>query len=200
MSYNDLVTYEEVKSRAMESDRSIDEEQTAVVGVISSVSASVESYLNRTLIATAHTQEVYLEQWQEERIDDTYSAWAEQWPVTEVQTTGYEGESRKIYGDADDVRIDYIAGFRREDQTLSDVQQEVPAATVEPEPLPRDIADVTIRLVLYYVGETADATLGIGQKEQSIGTGNALTVRGRDPAFVAREMGRLDTYKRRIHL
>jgi hypothetical protein len=200
MSYNDLVTYEEVKSRAMESDRSIDEEQAAVVGVISSVSASVESYLNRTLIATAHTQEVYLEQWQEERIDDTYSAWAEQWPVTEVQTTGYEGEPRKIYGDADDVRVDYIAGFRREDQALSDVQQEVPAATVEPEPLPGDIADVTIRLVLYYVGETADATLGIGQKEQAVGTGNALTVRGRDPAFVAREMGRLDTYKRRIHL
>jgi len=79
---------------------------------------------------------VYLEQWQEERIDDTYSAWAEQWPVTEVQTTGYEGEPRKIYGDADDVRVDYIAGFRREDQTLSDLQQEVPAATVEPEPLP----------------------------------------------------------------
>jgi hypothetical protein len=201
MSYTDLVTYEEVQERAMSSDRSITDEPPAVVGIISSVSRSIESYLHRRLTASVHTQAIMLEEWKRERIDDTHVAWTEQWPITEVLTDGYTRfDKQKVAGDADSLRVSYIAGYLRQDQEISDLQGQVPQATETPPTLPGDITDVALRLVLYYVSETGAGSLGLGQKEQAVGSGNALTVRGQDPAFVTREMSRLDRYKRRIAL
>jgi len=183
----------------MQADATIDDEQSEVEAVITEASARIASYLNRDVIATAHEQRIYRNAWTHEPIGDTYVAWADQWPVVEVLTDGYSRlDARKIEGDTDDVLIGYIAGYIRADQSLADVQAEVPDATQTPGTLPNDIRNVCLRLVLYEVAETADDSLGLGQKEQAIGGANTLTVRGRDSAFYSRELAKLDRYKRRI--
>lgn len=199
MAYSDLITYTEVQARAMQADATIDDEQSEVEAVIAEVSTRIASYLNRDLIATAHEQRVYRNAWTHEPIGDTYVAWADQWPLVEVLTDDYSRlDDRKIEGDTGDVLIEYVAGHIRADQDLTDVQAEIPDATETPPALPTDIRNACIRLVLYEVAETADDTLGLGQKEQAIGGANTLTVRGRDPQFYARELRKLDRYKRRI--
>jgi len=202
MAYADLVTYNEVQSRAMEADATIDNEQAEVEAVIADISRRIESHLHRPLIAHSVTQRIYRPAWHDEAVSEEVVAWAEHWPVVEVLADDYSAfESRKIQAEsADDVAMTYVAGYRRADQSLADLQAEVPSATVEPGVLPEDIRNVALRLVLFEVAETADDILGLGQREQAIGTGNALTVRGRDSGFQMRELRKLDTYKRRIAL
>jgi len=199
MAYTDLTTYSEVQARAMEADATIDAEQAEVEAIITEASTRIASYLNRDVIATAHKQRIYRNAWAHEPIGGSYVAWADQWPVVEVLTDGYSRlDDRKIEGNTDDVLIEYVAGYIRADQSLTDVQGRIPDATQTPDTLPTDIRNVCIRLVLYEVAETADDSLGLGQKEQAIGGANTLTVRGRDSAFYSRELAKLDRYKRRI--
>lgn len=185
----DLVTYSEVQARAMEADATIDSQQTEVEGVISDISARIESHLYRELLSHEITQRIYRAQWMREPIEDAFVVWASAWPVVSVSTDGFSRlDDRKIKGRRDDVAITYTAGYKR-----------VGEGGTEPE-LPNDIRNVCLRLVLFEVSETADDMLGLGQREQAIGNGNQLTVRGRDRDFQQRELAKLDHYKRRIAL
>jgi hypothetical protein len=117
----------------------------------------------------------------------------------EVQLDDHSAfESRKIQADsADDVAVTYVAGYRRADQDLKDLQAEVPSATVEPGVLPEDIRAAALHLVLARVRVAADGMLGIQGKEQQVGR-NTLRVTGVDPAFERRTLRQLDRYKKRI--
>lgn len=173
----------------MDSDATIDSQQTAVEGIIADVSERVQSYLNRDLIEHTVTQRIYRNAWEEEPIDDTWIAWARDWPLISIDTSGYSiYDDRRIQGDRDDVKITYDAGYAPTSGSMT------------ADPLPADITNVCLRVVLFEVSETGDDMLGLGQREQAIGNGNQLTVRGRDSGFVMRELHKLDRYKRRIAL
>ena len=198
MAYTNLVTYQDVLRRAMESSATIEAQQAEVERVIRDVTALIQSYLNRRLIAYTHTQRVLPGEFEYDPIAGEDTFWADAWPVVEVLTDGYDRlTDRRIEGEADAVAVDYVAGYRRSGQTLGQLQQNNPNATVHPDVLPADITRTALRLVIAEVSEVSDDLLGIGQKEVSIGR-DVTTYQGADAGFVQRELSRLDRYRRRI--
>lgn len=138
--------------------------------LIVAATSEIERRLGRTLVVRAVTLAPV---WQFDKVRRTYRAWLPQWPaVGAVDDVAFDGQA--AYSDAYPDTLAYFAGYRREDQDLDALVEEVPDLDALPELLPVDIVDFCIDYVLY---RHAQRTTGIGLTETEIDTGTAVVRR-----------------------
>jgi len=203
MAYTDLITFDDLQALDFNGERLLDTvtDQTEVEQVITEESSRITDWLNTAIIATSFTQVVQKDEWHLNEAYDTdpYEAYLQHTPVTEVLTDDYS--ARRDYFVASDSSnaevIEYVAGYLRPDQTLSDLQGEVADATVAPGTIPRQIQSACARLVAYRLIESKNNLQGRTQVDQGIGSqGNVVTSMQAD--FMQRVLNELTTFRRRV--
>lgn len=211
MEYTDLLTFEQLRSGALSSIDNLTSIGLQAEDAIADVTQIIEDYLDRDLIVRKHT---LLHEDIDYRYDtavstdatSNYSFYTNQWPVVEVESVTPSGftleihpDGRRLYtdfdGDTQPIRqVEYFAGYRRADQSLSDLQNDLPDLGTEPEKLPRTIRQVATRLTVHFLKEMESNVLG-SRTVQTTGP-VTVTVEGADTSFVTRELRRLNRYRR----
>jgi hypothetical protein len=161
INYYDLITTEELERDSLESLSNLDlqtnvEEFEAIVG---DVTDTIDSYLDRGLIVKPYTKRYKYEDWKWDYSQDRFYAWAHEWPVVQITSTTssftLSDDKRRLFSEspvyAED--ISYFAGYRRADQSLSDLQavDGLSALTTLPALLPRDIRRAAIKLAVFEI-------------------------------------------------
>jgi len=203
--WDDLLTPGEVQTAAVESSSVFEDNPGGVVEeTIRDVQDRIARYLGMDPMVHKRTEGLRRRDWLEDETADpqTYRAWADHQPIVEVESPSEVSarfdakqltRSRPAAG-----RVMYFAGWRRSKQTLSDLDGssggDLTNLTTEPEPLPRDIRLVAIRLVVFYVTD-GEHGAGIGQVTQAVGSGQTTTVEGPEPNFEQNELRKLSGYK-----
>lgn len=194
-----MLTAQTVIGAALSSSRAAEEEPVEVQRAIGAAQGMIESYLDRPLMAQVHTERLSRYDWTEERRTDgtTWLAWAGVQPIIEVQSPSEVsalGTDRFERDRPQPGPVDYIAGWRREDQNKSDFDA---SPSEDPPELPGDIRRVGVEVTLYLLNE-AEHSAGMGSTEQAVGGGSTVTISGMDTGFIRRKLSMLDPYKRAL--
>lgn len=198
----DILTYSDVSRAAQGASATVEDDFTAVMGAVRDVQGTIESYLDRPLLAHERTDRVERTEWMR---DDTASgstiawiAWADHQPVIEVESPDevslYFNGRQFSRERPEPTRVRYFAGWRRKDQTDGEQQGRFTDLDTEPDPLPTDIRRVAIKLTIFTIEHTGQVP-GITNREISFGGGQTITTSGADTQFVERQLSRLDSYK-----
>lgn len=195
VSFDALITVDELQEATFGS-YSIDlanNYNAAVSRKIENVSALIEQYLDRKLIVSKHTVFPY---WTERDNDDYQFAYVvKEYPIVEIVTS----DVNKI----DDLRIgannkidevEYYAGYKREDQTLSDLQAEFSGLSNTPKNLHPAIKEVAIALTLYEINRAMNRAYGYGTRTTTNGQMSTEIVKERDNVY-EHELSKLKTLR-----
>lgn len=133
----------------------------ALEAMIQGVTGMVEGAagLGRNLIVREYTHYVQHEDWDWDEARDRFFIRAPQWPVVEIDTSGFTiGTSTRSWQNEQDLilytsrfsgLINYYAGYKRAEQTLVALQTPLPNLGTEPSDLPYDIREVALDAVLW---------------------------------------------------
>lgn len=217
LAYTALVTAPEVIADALQSTTLSEwDDNDAVVRAIEDVTSVIEERVGRDLIVREQTLRFYQNQWRtderyiaQEALDLTYVAFAEQWPVVEIlevdgdsskaasmqifdggRKIGYES-STVIYQHPAYVKV--YAGYRRRDQTLTDLQAALANLTALPPQLPGKIRKAAVELALHRLFAAESKQFGTGRRMQQVGSGNMVTVESVDAGFEERVLSQLES-------
>lgn len=204
MSYTDLIPYEDFARDTLQGVE-LDGMGSAIEAAITDATAQIETHLNRKLIVREHIQPIANGEWLPNEYDDpdliegTRLAWADQWPIVQVETAGVStfADNRRLKVDADDAdpgSYTYFAGYRRQDQDLSALQAELSDLTTLPDVLPPDIRRCAFALATYELVRAAEGTIG-RRRVQTSGP-VSITVDSADRGFPERELKRIDNYRK----
>ena len=165
---------------------------------IEDASAEIEKYLSRKLIVRAHTD--YFPSWERVKVfkgisNANFRYYPNHWPVLWSTKTV---KGNWILSDRED-EIEYIAGYRRDDHTLEDLQEIDSRITQEMydkiEVLPKDIRRVCHAITMIHLTDAAENNYA--KSSRTITTGNQtsqINVRLDDPIGV--QLERLEAYRR----
>lgn len=186
---------------------------------------AIETYLSRPLIVRAYTEYVDASEWIDlasmgrahpnvEQDDGSvqaypYRRYLRAWPAlsgTQDMVIDPEG-ARAMYSAAQHKRIDYYAGYRRSDQTLTTLKD---AASERPEPehdladlivlppaLPSAIVDVAVQLALAELERRIKGLVGIASQRLQLDTGAVENRRfAYQNDFEERQLQRLEKHRR----
>lgn len=137
---------------------------TAARAIISDATAIIEGHLDRRVIVRPYTIYANYTDWQYDAARALWWMYAPQWPVVEIDTTGFTvGRSSGSREPADLIlypsryqgAIVLYAGYRRGDQDLAEIQAETGLSTLGtlPDLLPYDIRSAAIELAMYKLYE-----------------------------------------------
>jgi len=203
--WDDILTVQEVQDAALGSTSTVDDNPDGVVeGAIRDAQDRIATYLSMDPIVHRRKESVALHDWiKDKTLDPTqHRAWASHQPVVEVESpseVSVRHDSRQFLRQSPrPLTVDYFAGWKRSDQSLSDFNGTnsgtLTELGTEPSDLPGDIRRSVIALVLF---ELVDAEHGalIGQMQQAVGSAGTITVEGTDRTFVDRQLRRLEPYQ-----
>jgi len=163
-TFYDLVTTDDIAEEALEGvqvDIGDLVKARTVQRLISDISARVEMYLDRPLIV----REI-----QQDTSNVSGAAFASAWPVVQAlagcNVVPRSASLIEVRGSV----AQYIAGYRRESQSLQDLQVRLPLLTTLPALLPADIRGVCVRLVLNRLIQRLQGE-GRISKEVAVGSG-----------------------------
>jgi hypothetical protein len=202
----DILTPSAVVDAAMQGTSAPEEFPAEVQREIRDVQDQMASYVGYPLMATRHTQGIRRYDWLiDETQDDTWRWHADRVPVVEVLSpSGISirfDEQQLTTDEPDAVHVTYVAGYRRQNQALSDLPtgsgEALDGLTVEPPALPGVIRSVALRLTIARITDVAAGTLG-ARREAAVGSQDLVTIEGMDRGFEQREMRKLDPYKRHL--
>lgn len=165
--------------------------------LVLAVSRQIESYLNRRL---AVHPVVLRPSWTPSSASGRAEAWAEEWPLIQVDTAGVTaGEDNPggqlIYSFAWPPEVTGFAGYRRVGATLEDLAETLPGLTVLPPVLPDDVRDVAIELVLHRLAYRESGLAGMRELSLDIG-GRPVTTRAPERGYEASVLRRIAGYRR----
>ena len=146
-----------------------------VESIIQEVTGILEgaSGLGRNLIVRAYTHYFQYRDWRWDEARDLYYVMAPQWPVVEIDTSGFTSgaSSDSFQNEADMILnasrfsgvVTYYAGYKRPEQTLVGLQAEsgLSAMGTLPSDLPYDLRNVALNAVL---NNLAARRFGPGQR------------------------------------
>ena len=131
--------------------------------------------LNRNLIVREYTHYFRYHDWDYDPARQLYFVHAPQWPVVEIDTSGFTiGDSQHSWQGENDLilytsrfsgAINYYAGYKRAEQILTDLQTPLPDLGTLPPDLPYDIRSKAINAVLK---EFAERRQGPGQRSRTM--------------------------------
>ena len=202
MFYTGLITTDDLARDAVSSLDVMNMVEAAEQAIID-VTQQIETYLGRKLIVHKTRQAVPEATWRDDEVlTGKVWWWADEWPVVETITPNLEthpDSSRVQLAEANREAgtYEYFAGYRRQDQKLSDLQEEpeLSSLSVLPEVLPADISRVAVELVLYTLHQARGGTYGRGSVAQEVGS-STMTVERADTRFVGRTLSRINRYRR----
>jgi hypothetical protein len=202
--YSKFLTTSEIDTAALASSDAAKDEKVVVSRLISDVQRRIESYISQPLMIHRDTQGIRRWEWSEDEVQDgdfAVYAWADHRPVVQVdgEVSVRFSKDRFVKDHRDDLRVDYFAGYVRDDTDLADLPtasgEELDGLSERPPTLPQDIRRVAIKLVLYELNQ-AEHRQGMGTTTAAIGGGESITIEGPDPGFPERQLKQLDPYKR----
>jgi len=216
-SHQRLITFAEVEGEALGSLPTVNGPKTlqeVTEKAIEYATRQIEEYLQRRLIVRPRTdlgRNVDLTFDYDVSTDDTsyYSFYTGDWPVLEPievfpddYTLQVHPDERRFYTEFDNFdyairRVRYFAGYRRSEQTLSDLQavSELSDLSTEPPELPEDIRSTCLRITVHRLKAMKGEGLGLGERSFNVGAGQTVTASQVDPQFVQRELEALDKHR-----
>lgn len=144
-----------------------------VEAIIQEVTAVLEGAvgLNRNLIVREYSHYFQYDEWEYDAARALYFVAAPQWPIVEIDTSGFtSGISRYSWQNEADMIlytspysgvVNYYAGYKRSEQVLADLQTSLPNLGTAPGDLPYDVRSVCINGVMK---EFAERRGGPGQR------------------------------------
>ena len=145
----------------------------AVEAIIQEVTAVLEGAvgLNRNLIVREYNHYFQYNEWEYDPAREKYFVPAPQWPIVEIDTSGFtSGISRYSWQNEADMIlytspysgvVNYYAGYKRSEQVLADLQTPMPNLGTAATDLPYDIRNVCINGVMKLF---AERRFGPGQR------------------------------------
>lgn len=204
--FSDILTRDQLirdadKSEALFESYSLSSEEEALIDeAIRDATSDIERYLDRSVVVRKVDQGFNRYDWRYDRKQDAdkYWAWAEQWPLVEVSTSNVSIQSRsdrKLERDKQKTEVvTYFAGYRREGQSLSDLQNQWSNLSTEPNRLPGAIRRVGLVIALHYILRARSGDLGFDTVTQTVGP-QQVEVRT-DRGFVDNQLKRLQRFRR----
>ena len=207
--WDDILTVEEVQDAALASSSAVEENPSDVVeDAVRDAQDRIATYLGMDPMVHRLKQGIRAHEWLEDETLDPvqWRAWADHQPAVEVQspaevTIRHDG-LQFLRDEPKALTADYHAGWRRSDQTLSDLDGsnsgDLTDLTTEPPALPGDIRRTAIALTLFQIVD-AEHGQAIGQMTQAVGTAGTITVQGTDQhPILDKPAERVDTHFRGI--
>ena len=168
----------------------------AAIAAIEDMSSVIRSHVQRDVIVAEHEQSLWRSDWTYDEGQEKYAAYADQWPVVQIETAGYTAAGERILTeDADADVVTYFAGYRRADQDLATLQGKVEGLDTLPPELPGVFRSVCTELTLFRLSRAENKQFGTGSTRQQIG-GQVVTVQATDRGFMERTLARLDSERR----
>ena len=209
LSYTALLTTTEViaeDENFMQIDLSVANQLAALEGCIEEATGILEGApgLDRRLIVREYTEYFVEADWEYDAGRDKYWVRAQNWPIIEIDTSGFTSGIEKGYQEANlllyassyEGAVTYRAGYKRSDQTLSTLTAEISGLTTAPGNLPSDIRGAAIEVVLYLFFERRHGP-GVQTKVMNPAV-QTTTIQAPDPRFIDRVIrGRL-WHRRRL--
>jgi hypothetical protein len=169
-----MLNVAEVKRLALESNvYDFDVDVQAVQQAIKSVTASIEGYLERPVIAATFRE--YVDDWEYSRIGDHYRISPTVTPVLDVATEHIRFNDKNIIFSTQPEYFEYTAGYENE--------------------VPDDIKRVAFRLVMYEMGFAQGDLYTLDSKTVVTGSTTATVNKTRDEVY-RDELAKLHTYKK----
>ena len=129
--------------------------------------------LSRNLVVREYTHYFQYSDWEYDNGREKYYVYAPQWPIVEIDTSGFTaGTSRDAWQNEQNLilytsrfsgAINYYAGYKRSEQILTDIQSELPNLGTLPDDIPYDIRNVAMNAVLNLF---AERRFGPGQRSR----------------------------------
>lgn len=205
--FSDILTRDQLIRDASNSDKLFDkgsltsDQQHLIDEAIRDATSDVERYLDRKVVVRKVDTGYNRHDWRYDRQQDAnkYWAWADEWPVVEVSSSNVSVQSRndrKLERDDPTTEVvTYFAGWRREGQSLTDIQNDkYSGLSTEPERVPGSIRRVALVLALHYILRARSGDLGFSEVTQTVGP-QQVTVRT-DRGFVDEQLSRIEGFRR----
>jgi hypothetical protein len=179
-------------------DPSDEEDRLRIRAKLAAAQARVEGWLSRRLPVHKYTLPPSVWQRTFAGYGYAYAFWAPEWPIVQSDVEGavVRGGAMLYAVETTPDPVTLWAGYRREDQTLEDLQEEVPDLEVLPPVLPADLRDAVIELALIKLNAASRGTLGSGRVVQQVGTQASVTVESVDRGAENRVLRSLRHYQR----
>lgn len=194
--YTDLLTPDELKVDALSSLGIDITDKTTVSGLggsyqdaailtIRDVTEAIESYLDRKLIVRKHKIDIRSHKWADNDALDEMQYYPPEWPVVQIETSGVEisNDSERFLSDTKKDEVEFYAGYKRRDQTLSNLQDELSDLDETPEDLPYDIRRVAVRLVLYELTQVKQGTVATSSVTKTAGNATSEITKARTDVY-----------------
>ena len=166
--YSALITADDLAAEAQSAysfDLTDANTLTTAEAIIQEVTAEIEGAagLNRNLIVRQYTHYFTYKEWDYDQASDVYFVQAPQWPIVEIDTSGFSSATSKhawqneanliTYTSRYSGSVNYYAGYKRSEQSLSDLQTPLPNLGTAAGDLPYDIRNVAINGTLMLLAE-----------------------------------------------
>lgn len=170
----------------------------ALASICMGVTGRIEAYLSRPLIVQQKRQR--LEHWSYRESHGQYLALTQAWPVVQIDNGGYAvgpSDDEILSGRNVPVTLDTYAGYRRQDQNLKTLQEDLPELTELPPVLPYDIREVAIVLTLFRLSKRMAGNYGMARQMENVAQ-SMVTVQTTEPDFEGRVLDQIHTHRRLI--
>lgn len=191
--------------------------QEGLYSIMSDVSRQIETSdmgVGRFLAVRKHTFRIRRDLWYWDEEEGAYVAYARQWPVVQVLTSGVEilvapddKEGASMLKASSPVyKVDVVTGYRREDQDIeiddpnnqgylpTGSEEALEGLTEQPPVLPGDIRRVALNLVIFNLNVIQNNLIGLSNKEVDFGRANVKIERA-DNKYVEGQLQQLSPYK-----
>lgn len=165
--------------------------------VIGDITELVQEFLDRGLIVRDVTIFPQEWEWEANPAKGKFELIVKDYPIVEVKTEGAMkaiDSERKIDANSRLNKIRYFGGYRREDQTLTNLQAEHSDLTTLPKILHRGIRRCAVALTIYEIGRALAQTYGRSTQQMNTGDVNVVINRERDDVYRS-ELRKIETQK-----
>jgi len=194
-----ILTVPDVEQEALGSTSVPGEARLVTERAIEEAQARVAAFLRRSVMIHKATEGA--RDWRRDEAGD--KRWRHRtraWPVVQVETSDYDArfdDRHLVTSTRESDQVAYFAGWKRRDQSLSDLPtglgEALDGLTKEPPTVPGDIRRVALKLTLHELIQ-AEEGIGIQTLTQATGGGTA-TVNGPDPQAPRRLLESISSYK-----
>ena len=167
VDYSSLLTADDVNEEAedaFEFDLTDARSLATVENIIREITGMMEGLLGRNIIVREYTHYFQYDDWMYDEARAVYVVRPTQWPVVEIDTTGFSAATSRdawqneanliTYASRFSGAVNYYAGYRRDDQDLGNLQDggagegSLTDLGTLPGALPWDVRNVAMNLVL----------------------------------------------------
>ena len=165
LNYDAIMSVEDVQKELRDSVPGLDFSDATdllfIETIIGEVTRSIESILDRNIIVIQHRQYTQYSHWRYDNARGSYWVYADAMPIVEIDTAGFSsGKSNAsrlndiiTYSSGFSGAITYYSGWKRPEQTLSDLNAELPDLGTLPSNVPEDIRSVAIQGIMHRISE-----------------------------------------------